>query len=226
MKNEGPYLKEWLDYHLLADVEHFYLYDNESTDNQYEVAKPYVEAGLVDYFPFPGLKKQASAYKDAVKRFKFFSRYMAIIDSDEFIYPKLCVGGAEVVDEILSHDPNAAGLAINWHLFGSNEQEKADYSRGVMEQFTRRAPENCEPIIKWNSAVKTIANPRAIERCGHPHYATYFEGLYAVNENGGIVIGPYNMPVTAKKIVLNHYYFKSEEEFIKRKLEQKNSRFG
>ncbi|MBR2734192.1 MAG: glycosyltransferase family 2 protein, partial [Selenomonadaceae bacterium] len=32
LKNEGHYIKEWLDYHLLAGVDHFYLYDNDSTD--------------------------------------------------------------------------------------------------------------------------------------------------------------------------------------------------
>lgn len=93
LKNEGPYLKEWLDYHLLAGVDHFYIYDNDSTDNQAEVAKPYVEAGLVDYIPFPGQAMQFAAYNDAVKKFKFQSRYMAFIDGDEFIFPKLNAGG-------------------------------------------------------------------------------------------------------------------------------------
>lgn len=88
LKNEGPYLKEWLDYHLLAGVDHFYLYDNESTDNQTEVVKPYVEAGLVDYFSMPGESMQFAAYNDAIKRFKFHCRYMAFIDADEFVYPK------------------------------------------------------------------------------------------------------------------------------------------
>ena len=55
LKDEGRYLKEWLDYHLAAGVDHFYLYDNDSTVNQAEVVKPYVEAGLVDYIPMPGL---------------------------------------------------------------------------------------------------------------------------------------------------------------------------
>ena len=49
LKNEGAYLKEWLDYHLLAGVNHFYLYDNDSPDNQAEVVAPYVKAGLVDW---------------------------------------------------------------------------------------------------------------------------------------------------------------------------------
>ena len=89
LKNEAPYLKEWLDYHLLAGVDHFYLYDNDSPDNQAEVAEPYIEAGLVDYFYLPGQKMQLPAYNDALKKFKFQSRYMAFIDCDEFVYPKI-----------------------------------------------------------------------------------------------------------------------------------------
>ena len=97
MKCEAPYLKEWLDYHLLAGVDHFYLYDNDSTDNQAEVAAPYVEAGLVDYFKMPGRSMQFAAYNDAIKRFKFHSRYMAFIDGDEFVYPKLTGGGGRLL---------------------------------------------------------------------------------------------------------------------------------
>ena len=88
LKNEGHYLKEWLDYHLVAGVEHFYLYDNDSSDNAAEILRPYVAAGLVDYFSAPGTAMQMLGYNDAVKRFKFFSRYMAFIDLDEFIFPK------------------------------------------------------------------------------------------------------------------------------------------
>ncbi len=93
LKNEGRYLKEWLDYHLAAGVDHFYLYDNDSADNQAEVAKPYVEAGLVDYFPTPGKAMQIVAYNNAIKKFKFQSRYMAFIDLDEFLLPKNNTGG-------------------------------------------------------------------------------------------------------------------------------------
>ena len=42
MKCEGHYVKEWLDYHLLAGVDHFFIYDNDSPDNQREVVQPYV----------------------------------------------------------------------------------------------------------------------------------------------------------------------------------------
>ena len=216
MKNEGHYIKEWLDYHLLAGVDHFYLYDNESPDNQAEVVKPYVEAGIVDYFHMPGKAMQMVAYNDAVKRFKFQSRYMAFIDGDEFIYPKTGQSVVEVVDALLNGKPNAAGLAVNWQCFGSNGQEKADYSRGVLERFTRRAPSNwirCE-TIGGNQLIKNISNPRAINFVKNPHYSTYFEGLYSVNEYGGLVESWSNAPVTVEKIVMNHYNTKSREEYF------------
>ena len=208
LKCEAPYVKEWLDYHLLAGVDHFYLYDNDSPDNQAEVVAPYVKAGLVDYFFLPGKAMQMVAYNDAVNRFKFSCRYMTFLDGDEFIYPKVNWEGAiiDVVDEILSHDPNAAGLAINWQLFGSNGEEKADYSRGVLERFTRRED-------KINKHVKTIANPRVINFFGNPHSAIYFEGCYAVNESGEVVNGPFNETATANKIIINHYHTKSREEY-------------
>ena len=93
LKCEGAYLKEWLDYHLMAGVNHFYLYDNDSPDNQREVAEPYIAAGLVDYIPAPGQVMQMVVYNDAVNKFKFHCRYMTFIDGDEFIFPKAAVGG-------------------------------------------------------------------------------------------------------------------------------------
>ena len=213
MKNEGHYLKEWLDYHLAAGVEHFYLYDNDSTDNQAEVAKPYIAAGLVDYIFAPGKIMQPVAYNDAVKRLKFQCRYMAFIDGDEFIFPKSNRSIVEVVDEILSGNPNAAGLAINWQCFGSNGQVKADYSKGVLERFTRRAQSDWAPDGLGNSHVKTIANPRMINSIYYPHFANHFIDRHAVNENGKLVPSAFNTPVTSEKIVVNHYHVKSREEF-------------
>lgn len=216
LKNEGAYLKEWLDYHLLAGVNHFYLYDNDSTDNQAEVAAPYVKAGLVDYFHAPGKMMQYAVYNDAVKNFKFHCRYMAFIDGDEFIYPKTNQSIVETLDEILSLAPEAAGVAINWQIFGSNGHETADFSCGVLERFTRRGSIDWTPNNFGNASVKTVANPRTINFLIYPHHANYFEGLHAVNENGKIVPTYLNNPVTVDKIAVNHYYTKSKEEFFQK----------
>ena len=223
-KDEAPYLKEWLDYHLLAGVEHFYLYNNDSTDDYKEILAPYVEKNLVTLTEWPGKMMQYPAYEDAIDKYRFDCRYMAFIDLDEFIFPKTNRAIVEVIDEILLNIPNAAGLAINWQIFGSNGQEIADYSRGVLERFTRRALsdwfENFPPTknspTRGNIHIKTIANPRFIHYIFHPHYAYYFNKMFAVNSNGKRVDIWSNEPILADKIVVNHYYIKSKEEYIKK----------
>ena len=220
MKNEGPYAKEWIDFNLLAGVEHFFLYDNDSTDNMKEVLQPYIDAGIVTYTFYPGKSRQMEAYIDAVHRFRFLSRFIAFIDADEFIFPQNNKTAVEVLDEIFNEHPDAAGLAVNIFNFGSNYQEKADYSKGLMERFTRRSATDWTPIAAWDgnpggtASVKTIANPRKVKVFHVPHAPQYFETCYAINENGGFVPRYFNNPPTVDKIVMNHYSIKSHEEYI------------
>ena len=207
MKNEGPYVKEWLDYHLLAGVDHFFIYNNGSPDDQSEVIQPYIDAGLVTYIDYPGKARQYEAYNAAVRDYKYLCRYMAFIDGDEFIFPKIGDNIVEVVDEILADNPNAAALCANWRLFGSNYQDKVDYTKGVLERFTR-----CSKTA--DKHVKSIVDPRRIDFFCNPHFAFYFQPYFAVNEQGGKVTTAFNEPATADKIVVNHYYMKSREEYI------------
>ena len=221
-KDEGKYLKEWLDYHLIAGVDHFYLYNNDSSDNYEEILAPYVEKNLVTLIDFPGKLMQNPAYSDALERFRFFCRYMAFIDLDEFIFPRSDRNISEVVDEILSSDQNAQALGVSWHCFGSNGQKKADYSRGVLERFTRRADDNWEKIIPLesneglrigNMYVKLIANPRSLKLMNRPHVGIHFGENYTVNEYGEKIVTYANERMSGDKIILNHYLVKSWEEY-------------
>ena len=217
-KDEGKYLKEWLDYHLLAGVEHFYLYNNDSTDNYVEVLSPYVEANLVTLKNFSGKMMQSPAYDDAIENYRFDCRYMAFIDLDEFIFPKTNQSISAVADEILLHNPNAAALGVNWQCFGSNGQETTDYSRGVLERFTRRAPIDWVVILSeeemiGNVTIKSLVNPRRVHCWWSPHYANYFRDFYSLNSNGAKTLYVSSYPIAADKIVINHYNAKSREEF-------------
>ena len=223
MKNEAPYVNEWLEYHIWAGVDHFFIYDNDSPDNLKEMLQPYIDAGMVTYIFYPGKCRQMEAYNNAIKHYKFFCRYIAFIDADEFIFPQNNKSIVEVVDEILADNPNAGGLAVNWHCFGSNNLETADYSKGVLERFTRRAPNNwCPPLEEFNNFpggnahIKTLANPRRVDYFNLPHFAHYFEGYVAFNEAGGNSTLFSNYPPLAEKIVINHYLVKSKEEYTKK----------
>ena len=52
-KNERRWLREWLEFYLMMGVEHFLLYDNNSTDHPVEILEPYIEAGYVTYISWP-----------------------------------------------------------------------------------------------------------------------------------------------------------------------------
>ncbi len=61
MKNEGPYLKEWLEFHLMTGVEHFYLYDNSSDDETVKILDDYIKRGIVSYHLWPDHPGQLKA---------------------------------------------------------------------------------------------------------------------------------------------------------------------
>ena len=215
-KDEAAYLGEWLDYHLAAGVEHFYLYNNGSTDNFAEVLAPY--AGLVTVTDWQGKLMQNPAYDDAVANHRFECKYIAFIDLDEFIFPKTGASIFETVDEIFSRDETIAAVGINMQYFGSNGQVEADLSRGVLERFTRRAPDDWtfisdKGITSGNVYIKSIVNPRRVDYFFGPHYAVYFGDMKSVDSRGNEISRAGNLNIATDKIVLNHYYTKSRAEF-------------
>lgn len=54
VKNEAPYIIEWIEFHKLVGVDKFYIYDNESSDNLKELLQPYIKSGIVVYHSSPG----------------------------------------------------------------------------------------------------------------------------------------------------------------------------
>ena len=85
IQNEASYLEEWMEYHRMLGAEHFYIYDNKSTDELKEFLTEYIDQGIVTYQYWTG--GQMEAYQYAVDHYKFESKYIAIIDVDEFLIP-------------------------------------------------------------------------------------------------------------------------------------------
>lgn len=213
MRNESAYVEEWLKYHLLVGVDHFYIYDNGSTDNMPEILAPYVEKGIVTYREFPGVARQIPAYNDAIQNYRNESRYIAFIDTDEFLFPvRPDTNVPQTVKEILAQDPHAGGIAVNWRVFGSSHLEKKPEG-GVLKNFVWRAAEDG----KGNDCIKSIVDPRKVAFFNHVHYPLYNLGLYAIDENGKKVPAWSNPTNQITKLRINHYFTKSKEEWIKRR---------
>src|SRR6266705_5250077 len=61
-RNEAAYLEEWLNFHLGVGVEHFYLYENRSTDDFRTVLPPFLERGVFTLTDWPKAQGQKAAY--------------------------------------------------------------------------------------------------------------------------------------------------------------------
>jgi len=199
-KNEGRYFREWIEFHKLVGVEKFYIYDNSSSDDTREVLAPYIKSGLVEYTFWPGAKRQYGAYEDCVRRHKFDTRWLALIDLDEFMVP---VATKTIPEFLRSLAPGVSQLLIGWMLYGSSGHEKKPEGL-VMENYKRRGRD--ESLL-----YKAIINPRMSCR-----YTAHYHNCIGetVDENGTAIAGrTISAPLPKDKIRVNHYHCKSWEEY-------------
>lgn len=212
-KFEEAYIKEWVRYHLLQGVDRIYIYDNDSPDKMKQELYSYIKSGKVVYTLMPGKGRQLDAYNDAIRKYKYRTRYMAFIDADEFLVPERNKETLdETVKEIMKKNKRAGGIAVNWRVFGSSGHiQKPDGL--VIENYLNRG----DGYAKGNDCIKTIANPRFIERYEHVHYPHYYLGFHNIDESGKIVLGWSNPCDKTRFIRINHYFTKSQEEWISRR---------
>ena len=86
-KDEAKFFNEWIDFHSMIGVDHFYLYNNFSSDNYIEILKPYIESGIVTLIDWPYEKAQIQAFEDCYNKYKDETYWLTFIDVDEFFCP-------------------------------------------------------------------------------------------------------------------------------------------
>lgn len=131
-KDESLSLEEWIEYHRLIGVEHFYLYNNNSTDKSVEILEPYIEDGivtLIDWsFPPPS---QTAAYNDFKRKFWDETQWVAFIDLDEYI----CLKRATNIKQWIKRYNNYPSIVVYWKNFGSSGIITHDSKRLITEQY-------------------------------------------------------------------------------------------
>lgn len=206
-KDEGPYFREWIEWHRKMGVEKFYIYDNGSTDATREILNPYVESGLVEYVFFPGQKKQLAAYDDCLARHRYDTRWLAFIDIDEFIVPL----EDTTLTGFLKRFEYFPAVEINWLIFGSGGQEKKS-GEPVMERFLCHS--KGEHVL--NRHVKSIVDPRRVYNMIGCHEAARISGK-AADSHGNPVRRSFRDRTPIQDVIrINHYAVKSREEFVEK----------
>jgi glycosyltransferase involved in cell wall biosynthesis len=212
-KNEERAILEWLAYQRVVGFDNIIVYDNGSTDNTAKIVQH--AASLepsISYIPWPdqpGRRPQPSAYADALTRCS--TEWIAFFDTDEFILLKR---HETIGDYLSSLSPEISGVAVNWLVFGSNGNDKAD-DRLVIERFTSCAM----PKHGKNLFCKTIVRRNDVKEM-FVHTAVLAKGSYADGAGNVIDLSPRSTKtgvVNHDVIQLNHYLLKSKEEFALKK---------
>ncbi len=152
MKNEGPFILEWIAYHLSIGVTKFLIYTNDCSDGTDQILVRLQTLGIVVHLPNPykkdkGQKPQRGALNDAVLQPCYAQAdWTVCIDVDEFI--NIHTGDGTIPELIeASGYPNV--ISMTWRFFGNQNVPKY-MDEFITEQFTRCAPEYLpKPRLGW-----------------------------------------------------------------------------
>ncbi|QCO56876.1 glycosyltransferase family 2 protein (plasmid) [Pseudorhodobacter turbinis] len=143
MKNEGPFILEWLAYHRAIGVDDFLIYTNDCTDGTDTMldllqAKGIVQHRINPFTPGGDLKPQHAALQAAESEPVMQNCGWGIcMDVDEFINIKI---GNGTLPDLYKAMGEANMISLTWRLFGNDDVH--DYEdRFITEQFTACAPE-------------------------------------------------------------------------------------
>jgi len=116
-KNESLNLKIWINHYIWQGVDHFFLIDNDSSDNPKSILEPYINSRKVTYFFRPAPHQQLDHYRSVYKFANIPSKtkWLIIADLDEFFY-----GLKNKISRIVPLFQNVRVLYCNWIMFGSD----------------------------------------------------------------------------------------------------------
>ncbi|MFK7952130.1 MAG: glycosyltransferase family 92 protein [Ekhidna sp.] len=212
-KNENPYLKDWIDYHLKVGVDHFYLYDQDGSEEAKEILKPYEDKGVVTRHPWTHMdgtkydgatkwwqrNKNHMGFAHAANTYRKDFQWLMKIDVDEFLFP--LDGKIHLHDWLKTVDEKKIkGVKLPRINFGNNGFDTKPEG-SVMEAYTKREANYSDHKDLGNGDF--LSSNRFAYSAHWWHYKPYkFGSMLTDHEEIGWRI--------------NHYYTKSLEEYLSR----------
>lgn len=200
VKNEDLFIQEWIEYYKLMGVEHFFIYDNESTDNTKEKLEPYIKKGIVTYNYFKTdfipikQQRQPYIYNSAIEQYGNTSKWFAFLDIDEFAR----TNKDKTLAEYLRKNEQYNQISFQWIIFGDSYHEK-HVDGLVIENYIYRGKDVSETM-------KSIVKPQYT--------------MYALVHKHSVMGKSLN--ASTEEIQCNHYYCKSKEDFYTKKSPRKS----
>lgn len=224
MKNEAPYILEWVAYHRQIGVDHFLIYTNDCSDGTDELLDRLQELGILQHRlnnDWKGNSPQQHALNKALREDLLRNaEWLIHIDVDEFINVR---AGNGTLDDFLACVPGATNVAMTWRMFGNNKVETFE-DRPVIAQFDHAAPKYCpKPHTSWG--FKTMTRNSGVYAklsCHRPNKRDPGTHVQWVNGSGKPMPVRYHekgwrsdpSSIGYDMLQLNHYALRSAESFL------------
>jgi hypothetical protein len=222
-KNEEEYMEEWLEHHIKQGIEHFYLYCNDNDITKYKFLYKKKNEKYITLIPWTDKKNdgvntiQRQAYTHCIKKYNKEYQFIMMLDLDEFIINiKKNKKVIDFINEIGDNWNNTKAIKVQRYDFGSNGHIKKPLGN-VMDNYKKHE--------KICSSYKTIANIDYVDK-NKNFYGVH--DFYYLNIPGKVYNSYFSYKYTGFPnicskddkneipLVINHYYTKSYDEYIKR----------
>ncbi len=230
MKDEAPFLLEWVAYHRLIGINDILVFSNDCTDGTDVMLERLDEMGELRHFANPSMVNgqtkhhlQVIRYINTSKRL-FRSDWVVSLDVDEYI----CVNSGDgTLNALFEAVGDANVIAMSQHNFGcGGVREFADLP--VTQQFVRAASYEKAYHRRLNRrGVKTLTHRSSTPRRIHNHSPTFLanklDRVTMVNGSGQ-PLTEVDLTRDVKSLLypnygfdlvqLNHYALRSMETFL------------
>jgi len=234
MKNEGPFILEWVAYHRLIGFDRLVVFANDCTDGSDRLLTALDAAGLIRFHENSDTPEglpadpQNRAYRRAFAMPEVRgSDWLIALDGDEFF--TVHAGQGRLDDLFAAVSPRPDAIGATWCIFGTGGVTGFEDDLQIA-QFTRAAPKDL-PVTFKHYGLKTLFRPEPVHRMGV--HRPFFRGEFSrpgaplrwVNGSGRDVTEHYRtrgwsatVPTVGYDLCqVNHYMIRSAEVFLMKK---------
>ena len=214
MKNEYMNIKPWLDFHIKSGVDHFYLYDNCTTDKDrlLSILDMYINEGkvtLIDWnypyipnnvFPIPINSYYfcvSVALNHCIHKYGSETDWLLTMDVDEYIVPRTVDTLKEYI-QLKDNTSSIGGIYIPDYVFGANNLDETS----IVKKFLYRNAN----ISPWLNSGKVIVRPSNVN----------FVECHIISNGGHLDIADPSV------ISINHYHYCNKPYYRLQKNESNN----
>ncbi len=229
VRNEGPYLVEWIAHHRAAGVTDFLICSNDCDDGTHDLLQALDQAGIITHVPHePGRNRsiQWQALRLAWRHdLRKAADWILVSDVDEFL--NIHADGHDIPALLARVPETTDAIVLPWRLFGHNGVVDIR-DAPVTEQFTRAAPPDMQfPIAA--GLFKTLFRARGPfnqlgvhrprqkdpEKAELPHFVDGSgRPMHPILARAPQRLALYDLGVARDLVELNHYAVRSAAGFV------------